>query len=693
MLALASLLTIAVAVSATVLPVRPERKIADAEFLKKQKQVLDLLVGVANNEQFKSEYADWDIAANFGAFTDPKYPREFLEAYHRGFLPRDAILSFSNHKARADVIKLFDVFYFAKDFDTFYKAAVWARNHVHPGMFASAYVLAFYHRADLQNFYIPPFYEIYPNFFVPTETFHKVFKTKMSGVKERVFNYNNTGYEYNPYGSRFGSIWSTDNKGHAEYRISYFREDVGLNAFFSDWFFRNPTWMTPEKYSGENLAKKGENFYYTLKQIFARYNLERISNGLPFPNIITWTDPIKVGYNPRLSYPNGRSFFFRPDNVVPFDNNNYAVSIVDQLERRFWDVVDSGNIYEPGNQTSIPLDKHNGIELLGRLIYGTAERPSGKFYKSLYYAGIRSLAYLLSTGSDKSFVGNALSTPMTELRDPVWYNHVARILVLFQHYKRSLGYYTKDDFVFRGVKIDNVEVDKLLTYFDHFDYEATNGVPMEQSDDYTSHKYTVRQYRLNHKPFRYNITVKSNEVSGNALVRVFIGPKYDSDDRVLSFDQAQMAYFEIDRFPVKLSSGINVFERSSSESPIFVDDQQGFRSLYTSINSALSQEKQFYVSKAGRCGFPDRLQLPMGWKGGLTYVMGVMITPYEHSQAGDDYSADIACGGSKLYDSKHAMGFPFDRPAYPDAFQVPNFYFKDIHIHHKEPADVQKPSA
>ncbi|WP_191113279.1 hypothetical protein, partial [Acinetobacter pittii] len=165
-----------------------------------------------------------------------------------------------------------------------------------------------------------------------------------------------------------------------------------------------------------------------------------------------------------------------------------------------------------------------------------------------------------------------------------------------------------------------------------------------------------------------------------------------SDDHLLTIDQASNAYFEVDRFPVKLTAGVNVWERSSTESPIFVRDHEGFRSLYSSVNNALNQKEQFYVSEVGKCGFPERLQLPMGWKGGRTYVLGVVVTPYDPTHSSGKYTEDIACGGSRLYDNR-PVGFPFDKPAYSDAFHVPNIYFKDVNIYHKDAADVNRPSA
>lgn len=46
---------------------------------------------------------------------------------------------------------------------------------------------------------------------------------------------------------------------------------------------------------------------------------------------------------------------------------------------------------------------------------------------------------------------------------------------------------------------------------------------------------------------------------------------------------------------VTVNAGANVLERNSIDSPIFINDQDGFRSLYSSINNALNQKEQFYI--------------------------------------------------------------------------------------------------
>lgn len=103
---------------------------------------------------------------------------------------------------------------------------------------------------------------------------------------------------------------------------------------------------------------------------------------------------------------------------------------------------------------------------------------------------------------------------------------------------------------FPGVSVTNFEVDKLVTYFDMFDFEVTNGVAVSHPKDYIDYKYYASQFRLNHKPFNYKISVNS-DAAYDGIVRVFIGPKYDSEEKIMTLNQKRMAMVEIDRFPVK----------------------------------------------------------------------------------------------------------------------------------------------
>ncbi|KAL1123478.1 hypothetical protein AAG570_002558 [Ranatra chinensis] len=52
------------AVQATVVDTKAARKLADGDFLKRQKYVLGLLFGIGHKHTFKNEYQDYDIVAN-----------------------------------------------------------------------------------------------------------------------------------------------------------------------------------------------------------------------------------------------------------------------------------------------------------------------------------------------------------------------------------------------------------------------------------------------------------------------------------------------------------------------------------------------------------------------------------------------------------------------------------------------------
>lgn len=98
--------------------------------------------------------------------------------------------------------------------------------------------------------------------------------------------------------------------------------------------------------------------------------------------------------------------------------------------------------------------------------------------------------------------------------------------------------YKYNEITFNGVKIDSVEVDKLITYFEYFDADISNAVDVEyytteheselrhfgryhhhHGEDYL---IKARQLRLNHVPFKVNINVGSS-VAAPATVRIYLG--------------------------------------------------------------------------------------------------------------------------------------------------------------------------
>jgi Hemocyanin, ig-like domain. len=94
------------------------------------------------------------------------------------------------------------------------------------------------------------------------------------------------------------------------------------------------------------------------------------------------------------------------------------------------------------------------------------------------------------------------------------------------------------------------------------------------------------------------------------------------------------------------------------------------------------------------CGYPERLLIPRGKKGGMAFTFYVILTPYvmqgEHDFEAYNYKSFSYCGvgfNNKYPDDK-PLGFPFDRPIYSDDFYTPNSYFKDVIVFHKKEEEV-----
>lgn len=124
-----------------------------------------------------------------------------------------------------------------------------------------------------------------------------------------------------------------------------------------------------------------------------------------------------------------------------------------------------------------------------------------------------------------------------------------RIYNFSRRYKEHLPSYTHEELVFPGVTIESVTVDKLLTFFDHFESMINNAVSVRSHKEAQSMLIKARQYRLNHKPFTYYITVNSNK-NVKAVIRVFLGPKHNVYGHELDISENYMNFLEMDQWNV-----------------------------------------------------------------------------------------------------------------------------------------------
>jgi hypothetical protein len=100
---------------------------------------------------------------------------------------------------------------------------------------------------------------------------------------------------------------------------------------------------------------------------------------------------------------------------------------------------------------------------------------------------------------------------------------------------------------FEGVMVDNVEVSKLQTFMEEFEFSLGQTIYVPKEEDIPSVNVHVRQLRLNHKPFTYKIEVSSDKAV-DAYVRVFLGPKTDYLDKEWDMNDHRHYFVELDRF-------------------------------------------------------------------------------------------------------------------------------------------------
>lgn len=219
--------------------------------------------------------------------------------------------------------------YQAKDFDTFYKVASWARQNINCGLFVDAMYLAMLNRRDISKLSIPAPYELLPNYFIPKDIIIKgsILLSGTESMPEDVKDEGNAFVLDANYTDRVGD-------DDEDSTLAYFREDIGLN---SQYFLRKlklaPWLNNPADLS----AKYGEYLYQTMKQLSVRYDLERYSNGLPELESLDWNSPLKA-FDPMLIYSNGNEFAHKAFDVDLVDSS--ALNIIETIERNIDTVVD-----------------------------------------------------------------------------------------------------------------------------------------------------------------------------------------------------------------------------------------------------------------------------------------------------------------------------------------------------------------
>ncbi|XP_070503943.1 hexamerin-like, partial [Chironomus tepperi] len=125
-------------------------------------------------------------------------------------------------------------------------------------------------------------------------------------------------------------------------------------------------------------------------------------------------------------------------------------------------------------------------------------------------------------------------------------------------------YYKHEEENFSEVKIDKVEVDKLVTYFDNFDADITNA--LERVSHYQGEDFIIkaRTTRLNTLPFTYKLHF-TVDTSVKGVVRCYIGPKYDEYGNAFHVNDNKENFVHLDVFPYELNAGKHIVTWNSND--------------------------------------------------------------------------------------------------------------------------------
>lgn len=236
---------------------------------------------------------------------------------------------------------LFNVLYTAKDFDVFYKTAVYLRNKINEGLFVYVLSVVVLHRPDTQGIVIPPIYEVFPSYFHNAQIMTAAQRINTHG-KRLIEHYPNTYvWDENVVIRWNETVWPYHSHDLA---LAYFTHDVTYNAYYYNLHLLYPSWL------GKDIVplvkdRRGEYFWFYHKQIMARYYMERLSNGLGEISVLGVDVVVQQGYVAGISHHNGIPFPVRP-NHFHLDQPEFVEAITEILdyEHRLREAIDIGHV-------------------------------------------------------------------------------------------------------------------------------------------------------------------------------------------------------------------------------------------------------------------------------------------------------------------------------------------------------------
>lgn len=603
-------------------------------------------------------------------------------AKNLGILGRGQLFSCFHQEHLEEARTFYEMLLAAPTFDDFLDLCHQARDYLNEGLYIYGVSVAILHRDDCRGITLPPIQEVFPDKFVNVETLHAAFNQIQEAGKVAP-------------GQEIIVDWTTPLKRDQrvqdpEFRLFYYREDIGLNAHHWHWHLVYPaTW--DEKITHKKKNRKGELFYYMHQQMCARYDCERLSNDLPkmipFHNFHEALD----GYSPRLtSIINGLPYASRPAGLRLQDMKEVSVQDLERWRDRILSGIHRGYVTADEGR-EIELTETFGIDILGSLIEASVDSVNREFYGSLHNWGHVMMAAIQDPKGKYITNPGVMSDTATSLRDPIFYRWHRFIDNIFQQYKNRLPPYNKSQLGFTGMEVRNVSLDTehvdphvVHTTFTNSLLDITNSLPLG-----TNAVVKVKWPHLSHEHFDYKINVVNQSARVRpSTVRIFLAPVYDELGNEISLNDIRSLMIELDKFHYDVRPGSNLIIRSAKDSSVTISKEPTFSDLLK--GNGTTENSSEYCS----CGWPQHLLLPKGNSRGMKFHLFVMLTDWlddvigETGKSGLCLDAVSYCGAKdQLYPDRRAMGFPFDRRIEANSFEdwlLPNMSDTIIKIVHDD---------
>ncbi|ODN02615.1 Phenoloxidase 2 [Orchesella cincta] len=531
----------------------------------------------------------------------------------------------------------------------FFNACALCRDQVNPHLWVHSFIKSALKRPDMRGFRLPSVLEIMPDLFIEARPWKEAIKQATLPSRERaiiVINKDFTGTNLDP-----------------NHKVAYFMEDLGGNSHHYHWHVVN-SFMAPKG----SVDRKGEIFYYMHHGMLARYDSERLANGLnrvvPFD---IHKDLIEEACFPKLTLQNASlNFSSRQENSILRDFNRTRepgsnLNFLTIADIRAWcdriiEAIDAGfAIQEGGGRVDLRTEK--GIDIVTNMWESNSDTPHRKYYGMPHNYGHSAFGFCHDPDYRYKSGPGVMFLPATSMRDAAFWRWHKYLDLISKRQKDYLPLYTQDNLQWTGIAVNEIHVvrgddirlpvalepvNNLVTHWMQSDIELSRGLDFGRTNLNGLDSVWVRATHLQHLPFIYRIRV--------------------------------------------VPPGEHIIIQKSENSTLTVPWAQTFREIERDVQSLTRTQAMC------SCGWPDHLLLPRGRVDGMPFDLFVMLTNTQIDQVassrrqlgtltpkGTCRDSISYCGmiDDKFPDSR-PMGYPFDRPAVSDEHSKPDMFLEDF---------------